>query len=105
MAKGGSIRVGLAALTALSLSLAPAFAAQTAPAKTKKRPAGSITAGTFTPAAADPKLAAAFANRGVAGGSFRFTPSASRNRSKSVQVAVRARATTPAAARRSVAEP
>ena len=46
------------------------------------------------------KLAAAFANRGVVGGSFRFTPSASGNRSKKVQVAVRARASTPAAARR-----
>lgn len=104
MAKEGSIRWGLAALTALSMTLAPAFAAQTNAVKAKKRPVGSITAGTFTPAVADPKLAAAFANRGVVGGSFRFTPSASRNRSKSVQVAVRARATTPADARRT-AEP
>jgi hypothetical protein len=88
-------------LTALSLSLAPAFAAQTLPAKSKKPAVGASMAGAFTPAAADPKLAAAFAGKGVVGGSFRFTPS---TRSKAVQVAVRARATTPAQARRGAAD-
>lgn len=106
MTKGNTIRAGITALTALSLALAPAFAAQTLPAKAKRKPAeSSIVAGTFTPAAADPRLAAAFAGRGVIGGSFRFTPSSSGNRGKSVQVAVRARATTPADARRGALEP
>lgn len=102
MTKGKTIRAGMTALTALSLSLVPAFAAQTLPAKTKKPAAGASMAGAFTPAAADPKLAAAFAGKGVIGGSFRFTPS---TRSKAVQVAVRARATTPAEARRGSLEP
>ena len=103
MTKGKTIRAGITALTALSLALAPAFAAQTLPAKAKNKPAASSTiAGTFTPAAADPRLAAAFAGRGVVGGSFRFTPS---NRSKAIQVAVRARATTSADARRGALEP
>lgn len=106
MTKGKTIRAGIAALTALSLSLAPAFAAQTLPAKAKKKPATtSFVAGGFTPAVADPRLAAAFAGRSVVGGSFRFTPSTSGNRSKAVQVAVRARASTPAEARRDALEP
>jgi hypothetical protein len=92
-------------LTALSLSLVPAFAAQTLPAKAKKNAAaGSALAGAFTPAAADPRLAAAFAGRGVIGGTFRFTPSSSGNRSKAMQVAVRARATTSTDARRGALE-
>jgi hypothetical protein len=104
MTKGKTIRTGIAALTALSLSLAPAFAAQTNSKSKKPAPNPSLVASSFTPAVADPRLAAAFANRGVVGGSFRFTPSTSGDRSKKVQVAVRARATTPAAARRSAAE-
>jgi hypothetical protein len=98
-----TIRAGITALTALSLSLAPALAAPAAPAK--KKPAAASLAGAFTPAAADPRLAAAFAGRGVVGGTFRFTPSSSSNRSKAVQVAVRARVATPAQARRSAVEP
>ena len=105
MTKGRTIRGGLAALAALSLALAPAHAAQTVTkAKRKPAPNPSLVTGTFTPAVADPKLAAAFAGRGVTGGSVRFTPSASRTRNK-VQVAVRARASTPEAARRTAAEP
>jgi hypothetical protein len=54
-------------------------------------------AGSFTPAVADPRLAAEFARRGFQPGSFRFTPSsATSERSKAVKVAVRARAATPA---------
>jgi Gram-negative porin len=48
--------------------------------------------GTFTPAAADPRLAAAFARSGIASSGFRFTPAASDNNRRSVRVAVRARA-------------
>jgi hypothetical protein len=48
--------------------------------------------GSFTPAAADPKLAAMLARSGLAGSSFRFTPAESREgSSRNVTVAVRAR--------------
>ena len=46
----------------------------------------------FTPAAADPRLAALFAQGNIDGGSFRFTPSqARRGTNRAVVVAVRAR--------------
>ena len=90
--------MGGAALIALSLMLAPAFAASS-PQKPKKKPGTSLVAGGFTPAVADPRLAAAFASRGFDTGTFRFTPSSpSQNGNKSVKVAVRARASTTAEA-------
>ncbi len=50
--------------------------------------------GTFTPAAADPKLAAMLARSGLADSGFRFTPSDSRRGAgRAVTVAVRARTT------------
>ncbi len=50
---------------------------------------------TFTPASADPKLAALLALNGLNDSDFRFTPSESRrNGSRAVTVAVRARSTT-----------
>lgn len=48
--------------------------------------------GTFTPAAADPRLAAAFARSGITSSGFRFTPAAVDGKRRSVTVAVRARA-------------
>lgn len=48
--------------------------------------------GSFTPASADPRLAAAFARSGVTSSGFRFTPSAVNNKRRAVTVAVRARA-------------
>lgn len=100
MKQGGIARMGGTALVALSLMLAPAFAATTIHKKAKKKPAApSLVVGGFTPAVADPKLAAAFAARGLDAGTFRFTPStATSNRSKAVKVAVRARASTAAEA-------
>lgn len=64
------------------------------PAKTML--ADPIAFGAFTPAAADPKLAAAFARSGLgtgnfSGGAFRFTPAGGNSR-RAVTVAVRARA-------------
>ena len=61
-----------------------------------KRPAvsgmrGGI--GSFTPAAADPRLAAALARTGLTSTGFRFTPAASDGRARAVTVAVRARGT------------
>ena len=61
--------------------------------------------GSFTPAVADPRLAAEFARRGFQAGNFRFTPStASSDRSKAIKVAVRARAATAAQAGRGLAD-
>jgi hypothetical protein len=60
----------------------------------KRNPQSALRGGigTFTPASADPRLAAAFARSGVASSGFRFTPAASDNKRRSVRVAVRARA-------------
>jgi hypothetical protein len=96
--------VGGTALIALSLVLAPAFASSLQPKAKKKSPAPTLAMGGFTPAVADPRLAALFANRGLSGGSFHFTPSASPNGSKAVKVAVRARAATTAEAMRGGSE-
>jgi len=52
----------------------------------------------FTPASADPRLAAAFASRAPSAADFHFTPAASKGRPSQLRVAIRARATTPAAA-------
>jgi hypothetical protein len=84
-----------AAIGAATLVLAPAFAAT----PSKKRPAPvslSFDPGmTFTPAAADPRLAAAFANGAPSLEDFKFTPAAPKGRPSQVRVAVRAKATTP----------
>ncbi|MGZ8332678.1 MAG: porin [Allosphingosinicella sp.] len=101
---GGIGAVGSATLVALSLLLTPALAATSQPAK-KARPTASLRAGTFTPAVADPRLAAELARRGVQANSFRFTPApTSINRSQSIRVAIRARAATPAGALRRAAD-
>lgn len=61
-------------------------------AKRAKASQQRVGIGTFTPAAADPRLAAAFARSGIASTGFRFTPAASDNNRRAVRVAVRARA-------------
>jgi hypothetical protein len=98
--------IGGTALAGLALVLAPAIAASTQPQKVKRpRASSSLIAGSFTPAVADPRLAAEFARRGFQTGSMRFTPAtASADRSKAIKVAVRARAATVAQASRTVAE-
>lgn len=53
----------------------------------------------FTPASADPRLAAAFAGRGAATESFKFTPAAAKGRPSQIRVAVRARGLAPAPGR------
>jgi hypothetical protein len=92
-----SIGAGSAALAALALVLSPAIAASTQQAKAKRaRTAPSLTAGSFTPAVADPRLAAELARRGLQANSFRFTPaSVASSGSRAVRVAVRARAAAP----------
>jgi hypothetical protein len=102
---GGIAAIG-GALTALALLLTPALAATTQERQASKpRSAPSLISGSFTPAVADPRLAAEFARRGFTGGSFAFTPSAaSSDKSKAVKVAVRARSVTTAAAAGAIRE-
>ncbi|MGH6781129.1 MAG: hypothetical protein ACREB5_03355 [Sphingomonadaceae bacterium] len=98
------------AVAACALALAPAIAASVKPAK-QRAPAISLNApgslGSFTPAAANPKLAAAFNSAGLSGGgnAFRFTPASSATNRRGVTVAVRARAATKEEAQRTAATP
>jgi porin-like protein len=101
MKVGGIGTAAGAALTALSLVLSPALAATSVQKPKKARPAPALSSGTFTPAVADPRLAAELARRGFSDTSFRFTPSSvTSTRSRAVRVAVRARASNPAEAAR-----
>jgi hypothetical protein len=109
VAKLGIMAVIGGAGAALALVLTPALAATTQQQQQQKskrlRAAPSFSAGSFTPAAADPRLAAEFARRGFSGATFSFTPSsASADKGKAVKVAVRARSTNTAAAAGSVRE-
>jgi hypothetical protein len=102
MMKLGAIGgLGGASLIVLALVLTPALAAsQKSP---RSRPAATALGGgigSFTPAVADPRLAAVFARKDQLG-SFHFTPATtSLGKSKAVRVAVRARSTTAAQALR-----
>jgi hypothetical protein len=87
-----------AAAAVLALALSPAFGAQVIEHKAAEKRAALVaqnSLGTFTPAGANPNLAASFARAGLVGGTgFRFTPSATVVSGKrSVTVAVRALST------------
>ena len=88
----------LAALAVSGLLLTPAFASSPA-----KRPAAVSLSfdpiSSFTPANADPKLAAALAGRGLSLQDFKFTPAPAKGRPSQIRVAIRARASTPAPAK------
>jgi hypothetical protein len=90
----------VAVAAAASLVLAPAIATGM-PAK--KRPAPVALSfdpvSSFTPANADPKLAAALAGKDLALTDFKFTPAPARGRPSQVRVAIRARVVAPEAAR------
>ena len=85
----------LAAVAAAGLLLTPAFAASTS----KKRPTAVALSfdpmSSFTPANADPKLAAALGGRGMSLTDFKFTPAPAKGRPSQVRVAIRARSTAP----------
>ena len=89
----------VAALAAAGLVLTPAFAA----GQPKKRPPAVAVSfdpiATFTPATADPRLAAAFAGKANSLSDLKFTPAPAKGRPSQVRVAIRARADTPAKAR------
>ncbi len=83
------------ALGAAALLLTPAFAAGESG---KRPPAVSVSLTpdfAFTPASADPRLAASFSGRVPSLGDFKFTPAAAKGRPSQVRVAIRARATSP----------
>jgi hypothetical protein len=88
------------AVSAAALLAVPAIALGGA---TKARPAPEalsfdrLTA--FTPASADPRLAAAFAGRSASIDDFKFTPAAAKGRPSQIRVAVRARGLAPAPGR------
>jgi len=86
--------LGAGALCAAAAFVAPGLQAQdrTLARQTPVSIRGGI--GTFTPAAADPKLAAMLARSGLPDSGFRFTPSESRRGTgRALTVAVRARTT------------
>jgi len=90
--KGGKL---LAALVVAGLVLPPAFAAGASDSK-RRPPAIALSLddiSTFTPAMADPRLAAAFAGRAPSATDFKFTPAASKSRPSQLRVAIRARTT------------
>jgi len=86
----------IAAAAAAGLVLTPAIATSM-PAK--KRPAAVSLSfdpvSSFTPANADPKLAAALAGKGLALTDFKFTPAPAKGRPSQIRVAIRARAMSP----------
>jgi hypothetical protein len=89
----------IAALVVAGLVLPPAFAAGASDSK-RRPPAVSLSLdniSTFTPANADPRLAAAFAGRAPSAADFKFTPAANKSRPSQLRVAIRAR--TPASGR------
>ena len=90
----------VAVIAAAGLVLTPAFAVNM-PAK-KRAPAVALSfdpVSSFTPANADPKLAAALAGKGLALSDFKFTPAPAKGRPSQVRVAIRARVFAPAQAR------
>jgi len=83
------------AIGAAGVLLSPAFAAGDSG---KRPPAVSVSLTpdfAFTPASADPRLAASFSGRVPSLGDFKFTPAAAKGRPSQVRVAIRARATSP----------
>src|SRR4051812_42673308 len=86
----------VAAVAAPGLVLPPPFAAGIS---VKKKPAAVSLSfdpiSSFTPANADPKLAAALAGKGLALTDFKFTPAPAKGRPSQVRVAIRARASAP----------
>lgn len=82
--------IGGAALLASLSAVVPAIGAATVVQRRADTMVAPPAVGLFTPAAADPRLAATLARVGALGGNVRFTPSAStRSLSRQVTVAVR----------------
>jgi hypothetical protein len=101
--------IAAGALIALGIAVAPAVGASEAPAPrlVTKHSAQLVRGlGSFTPASADPRLAAMFARGGLDTSGFRFTPSDTRREgSRAVTVAVQARSARGVIARADRASP
>jgi hypothetical protein len=95
----------LAAVAAGALVLTPAFAASS----THKRPPPVSLSfdpiSSFTPANADPKLAAALAGKSLSLTDFKFTPAPAKGRPSQIRVAIRARVDSPMETRVATAAP
>lgn len=95
---GRSAAARLAAgLGVAGILLSPALAVDS----NRRAPAVSLSAQpimTFTPASADPRLAASLSRGAPSLADFKFTPAAAKSRPSQVRVAIRARATSPALA-------
>ncbi len=96
--QGIKARVGVA-MTAIALIAVPAIAVAAGKARPPAVALSFDRIATFTPASADPRLAAAFAGRGAATETFSFTPAAAKGRPSQIRVAVRARGLVPARGR------
>lgn len=87
--------IAVGSLVALGIAVAPALGASDATATRVPGKRASVAVrgiGSFTPASADPRLAALFARSGLDTSGFRFTPSdGRRDGSRAVTVAIRAR--------------
>ena len=86
---GGKLALALAAA---AMVMTPAIGL--AAAGKQRPPAISLSfdkISTFTPASADPRLAAMFARRGASISDFKFTPAAAKGRPSQLRVAIRAR--------------
>lgn len=98
--KSARVIVGMlaGALCAAGAIVAPGLAASNPPSARAVRHAAPVRnlAGSFTPAAADPRLAAVFARGGLSG-DFTFTPADTRRDGRGVMVAVRVRSSRAAA--------
>lgn len=94
MARRAIIMASLSgALCVAALAVAPAIGASSSALLAKRFPVTTPRAGigSFTPASADPVLAAVLARSGLNSTGFRFTPAAASFHSRAVTVAVRAR--------------
>lgn len=88
----GAYVMGIVACGAALIAVAPAFGTPDASPRVVRKTMTPRIAGSFTPSAADPKLAALLARGGLGTTGFRFTPSEARGGNRAVTVAVRARA-------------
>ena len=85
-------RAAFAAVVALAFAPAALFARSDSPRRAPPVSLSFDSLGSFTPAGADPRLAASFASRIPAASDFRFTPAAAKGRPAQLRVAIRARA-------------
>lgn len=102
-AKGFMAAIALGVLATAGAFAMPA--AQPDKVKVARRAPAVRPALAFTPAAADPRLAAAFARGGLDTVGFRFTPTDTRRNDRAVTVVVRARSNRPDAGKVAVVSP